>query len=104
MKNRILIRFAIFFTALIVSNTIYSCSEKSNAAPVYGEIPDANFKKYLKTIVPLAFTSDGKFISNHPSVVSYDEIMSIRKQNITSLSGIEFFTSLKELEIGRAHV
>lgn len=90
--------------ALIVSNAIYSCSEKSNAAPVYGEIPDANFKKYLKTIVPLAFTPDGKFISNHPSVVSYDETMSTVRKNIASLSGIEYFTSLKVLDCADNHL
>jgi len=96
MKNRILIRITLFCTALLVINTFYSCSEKNNVAPIYAEIPDANFKACLRKIVPLAFTADGKFISNHPSVVSYDEIMSIRNKNITSLSGIEYFTSLKK--------
>lgn len=98
MKNRILIRITLFCTALLVINTFYSCSEKNNVAPIYAEIPDANFKACLRKIVPLAFTADGKFISNHPSVVSYDEIMSIRNKNITSLSGIEYFTSLKKLD------
>jgi Leucine-rich repeat (LRR) protein len=109
-KNRIIIRFVILFIALIISHISYSCLKKnnippvsnslkkSNTPPVYSEIPDANFKAYLKTIVPLAFTPDNKFISNHPSVVSYDKRMTIIKKSITSLSGIEHFTSLKELD------
>jgi len=97
MKNRILIRIALFCKALLLISVFYSCSQKSNVAPVYAEIPDANFKACLRKLVPLAFTADGKFISNHPSVVSYDEIMSIRNKNITSLSGIEYFTSLTSL-------
>ena len=98
MKNKFLNHIKLLCTALLLITSFYSCSQKSDIAPVYAEIPDANFKAYLKTIVPLAFTADGKFISNHPSVVTYDEIMSIRRKNITSLSGIEYFTSLKVLD------
>jgi hypothetical protein len=98
MKNRILIRIALFCKALLLISVFYSCSEKSNVAPVYAEIPDANFKACLRKLVPLAFTADGKFISNHSSVVSYDEVMSLRRKNITSLSGIEHFTSLTSLD------
>ena len=105
----------ILFTALIISHISYSCfkekndisvAEKSktanlkiaNFSPIYAEIPDPNFKAYLKTIVPLAFTSDNKFISNHPSVVSYDKSISIRSEKFTSLSGIEYFISLTRLD------
>ncbi|TDE46514.1 hypothetical protein E0I26_00050 [Flavobacterium rhamnosiphilum] len=110
-KQRILRRFALLSIALIVSHISYSCLKEKNiprpvsnslktfnAPPVYAEISDVNFKAYLKTIVPLAFTPDNKFISNHPSVVSYDKRMTIIKKSITSLSGIEHFTSLKELD------
>jgi hypothetical protein len=97
-KNRIMLRFVILFTALIVSQISYSCFKEKNTPPVYSEIPDANFKAYLKTIVPLAFTPDNKFISNHPSVVSYDERITVVGKKITSLSGIEHFLSLKELD------
>lgn len=109
-KNRITKWYIILFTALIVSHISYSCFKeknippvsnslkKSNTPPIYCEIPDANFRTYLKTIVPLAFTPNNKFISNHPSVVSYDKRMSIINKKITSLSGIEYFTSLKELD------
>lgn len=99
LKNKkVSTRILILFIACIVSFISYSCLKKNDPAPVYAEIPDANFKVYLKKIVPLAFTSDGKFISNHPSVISYDEIMSIRKKNIASLTGIEYFTSLTKLD------
>ncbi|HEY6142188.1 MAG TPA: hypothetical protein VIV55_01995 [Flavobacterium sp.] len=103
-------RLVILFTALIVSHISYSCFKEknippvsnslkvSNVTPVYAEIPDANFKAFLKKEIPLAFTPDNKFISNHPSVVSYNERMSIINKGITSLSGIEYFTSLKELD------
>jgi hypothetical protein len=116
-KYRITKRFIILFTALVVSHISYSCFKEkniplvsnsfkksntpavsSNIPPVYSEIPDTNFKSFLKTAVPLAFTSDNKFISNHPSVVSYNRRMSIINKKIASLSGIEYFTSLKELD------
>lgn len=116
-KNRITKRFIILFTALVVSHISYSCFKEkniplvsnslkksntpavsSNIPPVYSEIPDTNFKSFLKTAVPMAFTSDNKFISNHPSVVSYNRRMSIINKKIASLSGIEYFTSLKELD------
>lgn len=98
-KQRILRRFALLSIALIVCLISYSCLEKSNIPPVYGKIPDANFKTYLKTIVPLAFTPDDKFISNHPSVVSYNERISVTGgKKINSLSGIEYFTSLTRLD------
>lgn len=97
-KRRNIIRCTILFTTLIISNISYSCLKKDDVPPVYSEIPDANFRTYLKTIVPLAFTPDDKFISNHPSVVSYNELMSISRKNITSLSGIEYFISLTELD------
>ncbi|UFH35073.1 leucine-rich repeat domain-containing protein [Flavobacterium acetivorans] len=97
-KNRIITRFVLLFTALTVSQISYSCFKEKNVSPVYSEIPDANFKAYLKTIVPNAFTPDNKFISNHPSVVSYNERISVTGKNITSLSGIEYFTSLTRLD------
>lgn len=110
-KNNITIRFSILFITLIVSHLSYSCFKekdvpptvsnslkKFNAPPIYAEIPDANFKAYLKTIVPLAFTTDNKFISNHPSVVSYNKSISIRSKKFTSLSGIEYFISLTRLD------
>ncbi|MNQ73493.1 Internalin-J precursor [compost metagenome] len=120
-KNRITVRFAILFTVLIVSHISYSCfkennvqpvsnsfkksnsslvdsSKKNNTPPVYAEIPDANFKAYLRTIVPDAFTHDNKFISNHPSVISYNKSISIRSKKFTSLSGIEYFISLTRLD------
>lgn len=96
-KKTVLMRIIIFSVMLIIANISYSCSKKNNLFPVYTEIPDANFRAYLKTITPLAFTSDGKFISNHPSVISYNELMSINKKDIVSLSGIEYFISLKKL-------
>jgi Leucine-rich repeat (LRR) protein len=97
-KKRIIIRFIILLTILIVSQITYSCFKENNTPPVYNEIPDANFNAYLKTIVPDAFTPDNKFISNHPSVVSYNERISVPGKNITSLSGIEYFTSLTRLD------
>lgn len=110
-KNITMTRFLILFIVLIISHISYSCFKekgvpptvsnslkKFNAPPVYSEIPDANFKAYLKTIVPLAFTSDNKFISNHPSVVSYNERISVNGKNITSLSGIEYFVDLTRLD------
>ncbi|UFH35066.1 leucine-rich repeat domain-containing protein [Flavobacterium acetivorans] len=97
-KNRIMTRFVLLFTVLTVSQISYSCFKEKNVSPVYSEIPDANFEAYLKTIVPDAFTPDNKFISNHPSVVSFDKRMSIINKSIGSLSGIEYFTSLKELD------
>lgn len=97
-KKRIMTRFVLVFTALTVSQISYSCFKEKNVSPVYSEIPDANFKAYLKTIVPDAFTPDNKFISNHPSVVSYNERISVTGKNITSLSGIEYFTSLTRLD------
>lgn len=114
-KNNSKIRFSILFFTLIVSHLSLSCfKEKNNISvaktsktgnlitvnfsPIYAEIHDANFKAYLKTIVPDAFTPDNKFISNHPSVVSYDKSMSIRNKKFTSLSGIEYFISLTRLD------
>ncbi|WP_051590795.1 leucine-rich repeat domain-containing protein [Flavobacterium daejeonense] len=97
-KNRIIKRFIILFTLLIVSHLSYSCFKEKNVPPVYSEIPDANFKAYLKTIVPDAFTPDNKFISNHSSVVSYDKRISVNGRNINSLSGIEYFTALTRLD------
>lgn len=104
-------RFFTVFTLLILSHITYSCFKekdvpptvsnslkKFNGPPVYSEIPDANFKAYLKTIVPLAFTSDNKFISNHHTVTSYNKSISIRSKKITSLSGIEYFISLTRLD------
>lgn len=102
--NKVLTRIIIFFVMLIITNISYSCLKKNDLPPVYAEIPDVNFKAYLKKIVPLAFTSDGKFISNHPSVTSYDEIMSIGRKNISSLSGIEHFTSLTKLDCLDNHI
>ena len=96
-NNKILTRIIIFFGMLIITNISYSCLKKNDQPPVYAEIPDVNFKAYLKTIVPLAFTPDNKFISNHPSVVSYNKLMSINRKDIASLSGIEYFTSLTEV-------
>jgi hypothetical protein len=91
-------RLLSLLTILLISHISYSCFKENNPPPVYAEIPDANFKTSLKTIVPLAFTPDGKFISNHPSVVSYDKMISIKGKNITSFSGIEYFTSLTRLD------
>ncbi|MBW1656760.1 leucine-rich repeat domain-containing protein [Flavobacterium quisquiliarum] len=102
--NKVLTRIIIFSVLIVISNISYSCLKKNAPPPVYAEIPDVNFKAYLKTIVPLAFTPDGKFISNHPSVTSYNEIMSIRKKNITSLSGIEHFVSLTKLDCLDNHI
>ncbi|WP_343613849.1 hypothetical protein [Flavobacterium sp.] len=96
-NNKLLIRITILFVTLIISCISYSCLKK-NDPPVYAEIPDANFKTYLKTIVPLAFTSDGKFISNHSSVISYGGPMSVRGKKISSLSGIEYFSALRKLD------
>lgn len=95
--NKVLTRIIIFSVLVVITNISYSCFKKNEPSPVYAEIPDVNFKAYLKTIVPLSFTPDGKFISNHPSVVSYNELMSINRKDITSLSGIQYFTSLKKL-------
>lgn len=97
MKNKFLNHIKLLCTAILLINSFYSCSQKSNVDPIYSEIPDANFKSYLKTIVPLAFTPDSKFISNHPSVISYNEIMNIKAKKISSLSGIEYFISLTNL-------
>lgn len=83
---------------LIVSYISYSCLKNSNVPPIYSEIPDANFRAYLKTIVPLAFTPDDKFISNHPSVVSYNGTMYASIKKISSLAGIEYFSSLTGLD------
>lgn len=98
-KNITMTRFIILFTVLIVSQISYSCFKEKDVPHIYAEIPDANFKAYLKTIVPDAFTPDNKFISNHPSVVSYNERISVTgEKKINSLSGIEYFTSLTRLD------
>ena len=96
--NKVLTRIIIFSVLVVISNMSYSCFKKNDPPPAYAEIPDINFKAFLKKIVPLAFTPDGKFISNHSSVASYDGTINVRRKNITSLSGIEYFTSFTTLD------
>lgn len=62
------------------------------------EIPDANFRKYLKGIIPEAFPNGGdKMDRDHNEVKTLTEISVISK-SINSLEGIQYFTALTKLK------
>lgn len=60
------------------------------------DVPDSNFRNYLKIIVPSYFTPEGKLIDT--MAVKYVGAFNCSKFNISSLSGIEKFKNLKYLQ------
>jgi Leucine-rich repeat (LRR) protein len=60
------------------------------------DIPDSNFRNYLKIIVPTYFTPEGRLIDT--MAVKYVGAFNCSKFNINSLSGIEKFKNLKYLQ------
>ncbi len=59
-------------------------------------VPDANFRTKLKQVCPACFTPQDSLITNSSSIQSVN-ILNIEISNISSLVGIEYFTSLVEL-------
>ncbi len=60
-------------------------------------IPDLNFRNYLKTQIPTAFTGDSlDFLA--PSVINMPQIVSPNSQ-INTLEGLQYFVSLKYLNV-----
>lgn len=60
-------------------------------------VPDLNFRNYLKTQIPTAFTGDSlDFIS--PSVINMAQIVSPNSQ-INTLEGLQYFVGLKYLNV-----
>jgi len=62
----------------------------------YVAIPDSNFVHYLKTIVPTAFKGDSLNTSS-TLVTTTTQTISVNSYSITSLSGVQYFTSLTNL-------
>ncbi len=60
-------------------------------------VPDVNFRNYLKTQIPVAFTGDSlDFIA--PSVINMAQIVSPNSQ-INTLEGLQYFVGLKYLNV-----
>jgi hypothetical protein len=60
-------------------------------------VPDVNFRNYLKTQIPIAFTGDSlDFLA--PSVINLLQIISPNSQ-INTLEGLQYFVSLKKLNV-----
>ena len=61
------------------------------------DIPDENFRAYLKEIVPKAFPEGGEQLDANHLIVRQLEKINVNKKGIKTLEGIEYFTGLKTL-------
>ena len=61
------------------------------------DIPDPNFRAYLKKTIPKAFPNGGNKIDPQHSMVKGLTILDVKDKRIKSLSGIQYFISLEEL-------
>jgi hypothetical protein len=79
------------------SGTAYSNELPFTTTAIKFWVPDVNFRTVLKQQFPLAFdTKDSLKISN-PSVTGFKGMIDASNRTISSLSGIEYFTSLTQL-------
>ena len=86
-----------FFLAAILMFSLYACSENDIPAPA----PDENISSHFEDSFATALFKNG-YIKD-PSNITPEEIMEIEElylnnQGITSLQGIEYFSSLIKLE------
>ena len=66
-------------------------------AQTYVLIPDANFRAYLNTIVPSAMSGNSLNITS-TLVTTATQTISVSTQNISNLTGVQYFTSLQYLD------
>ena len=76
--------------------TSYLIPVTGNAQTPYVAIPDSNFVHYLKTIVPTAFKGDS-LNKNSTLVTTYTNGINCPSMSIANLSGVQYFTSLTDL-------
>ena len=60
-------------------------------------IPDAIFRSTLKLLIPAAFDSKDSLKTTNSSVKGFNGTIDITSKGIVNLSGIEYFTSIKQL-------
>jgi len=60
-------------------------------------IPDAIFRSTLKLLIPAAFDSKDSLKTTSSSVKGFNGTIDVTSKGIVNLSGIEFFTSIKQL-------
>src|SRR4051812_14077927 len=70
------------------------CTSKSQT---YVHISDANFATYLKELIPGAMNGNSLNITS-TLVTTGTQTMIVKGNNISNLSGIQYFTSLTSLE------
>lgn len=64
--------------------------------PILAEIPDVQFRKSLRALIPNAFAGD--FLNTRHSNVTALKTLNVAGQDIKSLEGIAFFTGLEKLD------
>ena len=69
---------------------------KQASAQTWVSIPDTAFVTYLKTLVPSAMSGNQLDISN-TLVTTYSNAINVSSKKINDLSGIQYFTSLRNL-------
>jgi|GEM_PF-1708405 len=64
-------------------------------------IPDAKFRSYLKETIPKAFPDGGDKINPGYSTLAKIKILDVSDKEIKSLTGIQYFTGLEELNCSK---
>ena len=103
-------KFSCMLTGLNPETTYYVRAYATNATgTVYGNeltfltssikfwIPDAVFRSNLKLLIPTAFDSKDSLKTTGTSVKGFTGSIDVSSKGIVNLSGIEYFTAIKQL-------
>ncbi len=72
-------------------------SEKAEPSTTLVDIPDENFRAYLKQEIPDAFPGGGDKMDSSSELVKNLKKIIVENKEIKSMKGIEYFTGLEEL-------
>ena len=75
---------------------IFCCT---NAKAQYVNIPDSNFRNYLKLSYPSCFNSAGQMDTTCNDIVSYSYGFNLSSMNIVNLEGIQYFKKLYSITV-----
>ncbi len=74
-------------------------SEKAEPSTTLVDIPDENFRAYLKQEIPDAFPGGGDKMDSSSELVKHLKKIIVENKEIKSMKGIEYFTGLEELRL-----
>jgi type IX secretion system substrate protein len=95
LKDKRMIKKILFIFFIVIA----SIAKQSQAQTPYVAIPDSNFVHYLKTIVPTAFKGDS-LNKTSTLVTTITKTINVLSKSISSLNGVQYFTSLDSLICG----